>query len=77
MWILQWLAQRQATAMAKRFKDGYAFAAGELLREGDIAMGPLRNYVHSSRDFGCFNNFDRGVCKAMHDYAVLTGAVKP
>lgn len=73
--ILKALAERKARKLANLNRRGYDYAAGRLLEDGDTAIAILENQVDSSRTFGDYNEFDKGIERALEDFRELQQAM--
>lgn len=69
------LAECKARKLANLNRCGYDYAAGRLLEDGDTAIGILENQVDSSRTFGDYDEFDKGIERALEDFRELQQAM--
>lgn len=60
-----WFKRKQKVSDYSR---GVAFANKELLSKGSDAIKTLESYVESARDFGTFDDFDRGILDTIEFY---------
>lgn len=54
-----------------QYEEGYNYAAGELLKNGFLAVKALNDFVESEQDFGRATPFEDGVLNAISDYQKL------
>lgn len=73
--IREALAARKARKLANLKRRGYDYAAGRLLSDGDCAVSILENQIDSSRTFGDYNEFDKGIEEALTDFRQLQSAM--
>ena len=64
-WLERWKQRREDA----KYRDGYRWAAGELLRTKDINV--VLNWVDLARDIRGVHSFDRGARKAVEDFMEL------
>ena len=61
--VISWFKKLIDAWKAKRYRDGYEWAANFVLNEGDLKTA--EGYISLSRHFGSFDEFDRGALAAM------------
>lgn len=75
--LFKWLrmrAQQQREAYQNR---GYDYAAGVLLCSGAIGAEQLQQEVEAAKSFGSYNEFDRGIDKAIRHWNQLAKTDEP
>lgn len=66
---MDWLKRWQERNRAKLRQRGFEFAAGALLEQSQKAQ-QLAEHISCMRDFGAYDEFDKGVQRAIDLYAV-------
>ena len=69
--IVRAIKTRRLREQENLCRRGYDYAAGRMLKDGDCAVGILRQQVESSRDFKSYNEFDAGIEQAIRDFRDL------
>jgi len=62
--IKKWLERRRRA----RFRNGYDYAAGVLLRENVEGMKKLLRCTDTAHTFNSFDDFDEGIKQAIDDW---------
>lgn len=68
--------ERKRRRQAERFQCGYDYAAGRLLDSGGDAAGELTRQTECARHFKDYDDFDRGIDKAIIDFSILSELLK-
>jgi len=63
--IREALAARKARQLANLKRRGFDYAAGRMLEDGLEARKILKQKVAESKDFGTYNEFDKGIQEAI------------
>ena len=66
---------RKARARENLRRRGYDYAAGRMLQDGIEARTILKQQVQSSKDFGGYNEFDKGIEDAILDFKRLANSM--
>jgi hypothetical protein len=75
--FIQWLDRKRAERSQRRFRDGFDYAAGALLRGSMIVGdGTIQELENSVAAFD-HNEFDDGAALAMRQWRKLLGELKP
>lgn len=59
------LAELKAGRLLALKRRGFDYAAGRLLKDGHTALAALKQQVSMARDFGSYNEFDKGIEEAI------------
>lgn len=74
--MIKWWKERHKRRLHARWRAGYDYAAGELLRYAhnhEENVEQLKRYVDSSRHWGVYDEFDTGVEEAISAFEELFG----
>lgn len=65
---MKFIDRMKERSRLRRRAEGYEYAAGCLLKDGQAAIDMLESHVATMRDFGDYTPFDEGVEAAIKRY---------
>lgn len=68
--------ERKRRRQAERFQFGYDYAAGRLLDSGGDVAEELTRQTECARHFKDYDDFDRGIDKAIADFSILSALLQ-
>tara|TARA_Y100001973_G_scaffold106643_1_gene186074 strand:- start:14026 stop:14301 length:276 start_codon:yes stop_codon:yes gene_type:complete len=73
----RWFNRHKQQQKQIRFRQGYDYAAGELLRFPTLQTAKkLENHIDSARTFGEHDEFDEGIQQALQDWGERLSLLK-
>ena len=70
----KFIQRRRERLAQERFRNGFNYAAGQLLEFGAPVIEALEVKVEETMHFGAFDEFDRGILSAIERFYILTNA---